>query len=94
MQQKRQQVLLAILGVLVVVFLLWTFVFKSGDSGGGAIEEPTVTTVATAQTPGDVVNPSSPADPAAPAESPLAETPVEPDLPFNPTAYRDPFARP
>jgi hypothetical protein len=89
--QKRQTILLGILGVLVVVFLLWTFVFKSGDTGSGTTEQPTVTSVVTET---GVVDPAAPAvpsepgvtDPAAPA-APVAE------VPFNPNAYRNPFER-
>jgi hypothetical protein len=94
MQQKRQQILLGILGVLVVVFLVWTFVLKSGDTGGGSSEEPTVTTVATAEVPIDGVTPAAPADPSV-TEDPAAVAPQAPvsDAPFNPMAYRNPFER-
>jgi hypothetical protein len=95
MQQKRQQVLLAVLGVLVVVFLVWTFVFKSGDSGGsGAVEEPTVTTVVTAEVPAEDATPAVPGDTTT-ADTPAAEAPVPVpvDEPFVVNAYRNPFER-
>jgi hypothetical protein len=92
MQTKRQNILLGVLGVLIVVFLVWTFVLKGGDSGGGSSEEQvTATTVATAQVPGDtgVVTPGDvTADPSAPA----ADVPLV-DEPFDPMAYRNPFER-
>ena len=90
--QKRQQILIGVLGVLLVAFLLWTFVLKS-DGGSNAVEAPTVTTVATGEVQTDPLNPAAPAVPGETGTEATPAAPVAPvNPPFNVNAYRNPFA--
>jgi hypothetical protein len=90
--ERRQIVLLAILGVLIVAFLLWKVVLSGGGDSSTTVEPATVTTVANGQV-------QSSTDPNATAGSsatgsqsgtPVTQAPV--DDPVVVGAYRDPFA--
>jgi hypothetical protein len=90
--ERRQIVLIGILVVLVVGFGLWKFVLSGGDSGSSTVEQPaTVTSVATAQA--DPSNPgATTADPQATGGDGTTPSTTFVDTPFDPRAYRNPFA--
>jgi hypothetical protein len=88
--ERRQVVLLAILGVLVVFFVLWKFVLSSGDDNSTVEQPVTVTSVATATE--DPATAGVPTDPQATDPQATTDEPVTVDEPFDPRAYRDPFA--
>jgi hypothetical protein len=91
--ERRQIVLFGILGLLLVAALLYKFVLSGGDDGGSTVEQPvTQTTVATAQGTEDPATAAVPTDPQATDPQATAENPVAVDTPFDPRAYRDPFA--
>ena len=88
--QKRQQILIGVLGVLLVAFLLWTFVLKS-DGGSNAVEAPTVTTVATGEVQTDPLNPAAP---AVPGETGTEATPAAPVAPVERAVQRERVPQP
>ena len=90
--ERRQIVLLGIVGALIVAFLLWKVVL-SGSGGDNNTVQPaaTVTTVANAQTQSEGGATSSPQSSAGSSTGASGSTPVV-DVPFDPNAYRDPFA--
>jgi hypothetical protein len=90
--ERRQIVLIGILVVLVVGFGLWKFVLSSGG-GSSAVQQPTTaTSVATAQV--DPNKPATKSGTSAPAAGGQTTTPSTAyvDVPFDPHAYRNPFA--
>jgi hypothetical protein len=86
--QKRQTILLGVLVALIAVFLVWNVLLKNGDGAKKQVDAVTVTTDETPADPAAPVDPGQTVDPGAPA----AEAPVV-DVPFNPSAYRNPFER-
>jgi len=92
--EKRQIILLAVLGVLIVVFVAWKFVLNT-DGGNEKSVEPvtTQTTVAAGQVTEDPANPATVTDPTVTDPAAPAPAPVAPEVPFNPGAYRNPFER-
>jgi hypothetical protein len=90
--ERRQIVLLAILGVLIVAFLMWKVVLSGGGDSSPTVEPATVTTVANGQAqtnPGDTTASGQSAT-GTQSGTPVTQAPV--DDPVVVGAYRDPFA--
>jgi hypothetical protein len=90
--ERRQIVLLAILGVLIVAFLMWKVVLSGGGDSSTTVEPATVTTVANGQAqtnPGDTTAGGQSAT-GTQSSTPVTQAPA--DDPVVVGAYRDPFA--
>ena len=90
--ERRQIVLLAVLGVLVVAFLMWKVVLSGGGDSSPTVEPATVTTVANGQAqtnPGDTTAGGQSAT-GSQSGTTVTETPAEEPVVVG--AYRDPFA--
>jgi hypothetical protein len=90
--ERRQIVLLAVLGVLVVAFLMWKVVLSGGGDSTNAVEPTTVTTVATGQAHSNPGEATADGQSATGSSSGTSVTPAPADEPVVVGAYRDPFA--
>jgi hypothetical protein len=90
--ERRQIALLAILGVLIVAFLLWKVVLSGGGDSSTTVEPATVTTVADGQAQTNPGDSTSGGQSTTGSQSGTAITQTPAEEPVVVGAYRDPFA--
>ncbi len=91
--ERRQIVLFAILGIVLVALLMWKFVLSGGGDSSTAVQPTTVTSVVNGQAQSDPADPNATTGTGTTGTD--ATTPTTTafvDEPFVVGAYRDPFA--
>jgi hypothetical protein len=88
---RRVQILLGVLGAIIVAFLLWKVVL-SGGGGSSTVEQPTtVTTLATGQTGTGTGAGTGTVNGGSATGNGTSPTTAYVEVPFDPSAARDPF---